>query len=135
MNAGRVLRDAGLDTERLRAELAPVDPDTINIWPASRWLRRVWRPGIKAVTQGRLIFAHPDLLTGDRDRLSRTIVHELIHARQFAELGYPRFMYRYLKDYLQKRVAGLTKREAYLGNWAEMEARETTARLTSQVTG
>lgn len=130
MNAGRVLSDAGLDSAGLRDTIAPVDPETINIWPASRWMRAFWRPGIKAVTQGRWIFADPDLIAGDPGQLARTVVHELIHVKQFADLGYVRFMYRYLRDYLENRLAGLTKGDAYRANWAEMEAREATARLT-----
>jgi hypothetical protein len=128
LNAGHILRRAGLDTEELRRELLPVDPDTVNVWPASKWLRKLWRPGIRGVTQWRLVFVDPGLLRGDGTRLARTVVHELVHVRQFVEQGYLAFMARYIGDYLRARLEGLAHREAYLNNPAEMEAREVTAR-------
>lgn len=129
MNAGRILREAGYDTPELRDAIAPIDPDEINVWPASRWLRMLWRPGIKGVTQGRWIFAHPDLFD-DRKRLARLVVHELVHVRQFEEAGYPLFIFRYLRDYVSGRLSGVGHREAYLNNPAEVEAREITSRVT-----
>ncbi|MEA1902688.1 MAG: hypothetical protein U9N56_04095 [Actinomycetota bacterium] len=129
MNAGRILRRAELDTDELRLALAPINPDNINVWPASKWLRMFWRPGIKGVTQGRLIMVHPDLLKGDPDRLAKTVVHELVHVRQFRELGYARFMFRYIRDHLRGRLGGVNARESYLQNPAEVEAREVTKRL------
>jgi hypothetical protein len=50
-----MLREAGYDTPDLRRQIAPVDPDDVNVWPASSVLRRVWRPGISGVTYGRLV--------------------------------------------------------------------------------
>lgn len=124
-----MLRRAGLDTPELRGELAPVDPDSINVWPASRWLRRLWRPGIRGVTQWRWVFVDPDLLRGPVDRLARTVIHELVHVRQFAERGYLRFMLGYLSAYLRSRFGGTDHRQAYMDNPAEVEAREVTARF------
>lgn len=129
MNAGRILRSAGLDTEELRRELAPVDPDSVNVWPASKWLRKLWRPGINGVTQWRWVFVDPDLLRSDGTRLARTVLHELVHVRQFTEQGYVAFMTRYLGDYVRSRFAGVDHRNAYMDNPAEIEAREVTARF------
>lgn len=128
MNAGRILREAGLDTQELRRELAPVDPDAVNVWPASRWLRMLWRPGIRGVTQWKWVFVDPELLRGDVEPLARTVLHELVHVRQFAEQGYLRFMLGYVGDYVRARLGGVAHREAYLDNPAEKEAREVTAR-------
>jgi hypothetical protein len=129
MNAGRILRLAALDTPELRHELAPIDPDKVNVWPASRWLRMLWRPGIKGVTQGRCVFVDPELLRGDPARLARTVLHELVHVRQFAMQGYVRFMVTYVADYVRARLGGRGHRDSYLSNPAEVEAREVTARF------
>ena len=131
MNAGRILRTAGIDTPHLRSELAPVDPDRINVWPASRWFRRLWRPGIKGVTSGGIVFVDPEMMRGDHQRLARLVVHELVHVRQFRTGGYIWFGARYIWDYLVGRLRGLSRRDAYLENPAEVEAREVTARLIS----
>lgn len=129
MNAGRILAGAGLDTDELRLILHPVDPYRVNVWPASRRLRRFWRPGVRALTQARWILVDPAMLT-DPERLSRLVVHELVHVRQFAETGYLRFMIRYLTEYLRGRRSGLSQRDAYLAIPAEVEARGIASRVT-----
>ncbi|MGH3649257.1 MAG: hypothetical protein ACRDU9_01000 [Acidimicrobiia bacterium] len=127
MNAGRLLREGGYDIEALRARIGPVDPDRVNIWPASVLLRRLWRTGIKGVTIWKWILVDPELMRrGDRDRLACLVVHELVHLRQFAHSGYLRFMSRYLTEYWRGRIGGKTAREAYLDISAEREAREVT---------
>lgn len=131
MNAGRLLRAAGYDTDALRVRIAPVNPDDINVWPASRYLRRLWRHGISGVTHGRFVFIDPSVMKGDPDRLARLVVHELIHVRQFVAAGYVRFVLSYLKDYWKGRIGGLSPRDAYLEITYEREARELTERTTS----
>ena len=131
MSAGRLLRAAGYDTDALRVRIAPVNPDDINVWPASRHLRRLWRHGISGVTHGRLVFIDPEVMKGDPDRLARLVVHELIHVRQFVAAGYVRFVLSYLKDYWRGRVGGLSPRDAYLQITYEREARELTERTTT----
>lgn len=133
MNAGRVLREAGYDTDALRVRIAPVDPDGINVWPASRFFRRFWRHGIKAVTHGRLVFVDPGLMKGDRDRLARLVVHELIHVRQYAAAGYVRFIASYLKEYWKGRIGGKSPYEAYRDIPHEQEARELSERTISAI--
>lgn len=128
MNAGRILRRAGYDTEALRVRIAPVDPDTVNVWPASRFVRRFWRAGIQGVTHGRLIFVAPEMMKGDPDRLGRLVVHELVHVRQYLAAGYVRFLTSYLKEYWMGRIGGMTPRDAYLNVTHEREARELTER-------
>lgn len=128
MNAGRLLRSTGYDTPELRAELAPVDPDDINVWPAAPLMRRLWRPGISAVTINKMVFVDPAMISGDRDRLARLVIHELVHVRQFVVSGYLTFMGRYLLQYGTGRIAGKTGRQAYLDIAAEAEARDVAAR-------
>lgn len=129
MNAARILAAAGVDTDHLRSELGPVDPEKVNVWPAARFVRALWRSGIRGVTVFRWVLADPEVLQGDRNRLARFVVHELVHVRQFAELGYFRFMTRYLSDYWRARLTGEDHQTAYLGIRAEVEAREVADRF------
>lgn len=133
MNAGRILRDAGYDTEALRVRIAPIDPDDINIWPASRHFRRLWRPGISGVTHGPFVFIDPAVMRGDRDRLARLVVHELVHVRQYRAAGYLRFVASYMKEYWTARLGGKTPRDAYLDISHEREARELTERTVRSI--
>lgn len=132
MNAGKLLKEAGLDSDALRVRIAPVDPDTVNVWPASRWIRMFWRPGVKGVTHRRWILVEPEFMRGDRDRLARLVVHELVHVRQYLDRGYFSFMSRYVADYWRGRLAGKDGRQAYLDIPAEVEAREVTARVVNR---
>lgn len=133
MNAGRLLRETGYDTDALRVRIAPVNPDDINIWPASRLFRRFWRPGIKGVAQGKFVFVDPELMKGDHDRLARLVVHELVHVRQYVAAGYIRFMVSYLKDYWMGRIGGKDPRQAYLDTAHEREAIELTKRTVKAI--
>lgn len=129
MNAGRLLRQTGYLTDALLVRIAPVDPDDVDIFPAAPALMRLWRPGIKGVTHWRWVFVDPELMKGDRDRLARLVIHELIHVRQFRDAGYLPFMTRYALEYWRGRLAGKDPGRAYLDIGAETEAR----RLAEQV--
>lgn len=131
MNAGRLLRQAGYDSDALLVRIAPVDPDAVNVWPASRPFRRVWRHGVSGVTFGRLVLVDPALMRGDPDRLARLVIHELIHVRQFTAAGYLRFVSSYLKDYWKGRIGGMSPQDAYRDIAYEREARELTDRTIS----
>lgn len=131
MNAGRILRQAGFDTEALRVRIAPVDPDDINVWPASRVFRRFWRSGIRGVTHWRFVFVDPDLMRGDPERLARLVIHELVHVRQYVAAGYLRFVTSYLREYWLGRIGGKSPRQAYLDISMEREARELTSLTVS----
>jgi hypothetical protein len=56
----------------------------------------------------------------DDERLLR---HELVHVRQWRELGPVRFSVRYVGSYLRARLSGLSHRDAYLQIPFEVEAR------------
>lgn len=128
MNAARILSRAGVDSEQLRHELEPVDPEAVNVWPAGRLLRLLWRSSISGVTLHSLVLVDPEVLAGDHHRLARLVVHELVHVRQFNKHGYFSFMARYIREYLSARRRGEGHRAAYLAIGAEMEARETAHR-------
>ena len=129
MNAGRILRKAGLDGDELRAAIAPVDPDSVNVWPASPLMMRLWRKGIKGVTVRNWVFVDPRILRGDPGRLGRLVIHELVHVRQFRESGYVPFSLRYVYEYLRGVLHGKSLRQAYLDISAEQEARAVTESL------
>jgi hypothetical protein len=131
MNAGRLLRETGYDNDSLRVMLSPVDPDHINVYPAARALRAFWRPGIKGVTHWKWVFVEPEFMMGDRDRLARLVIHELVHVRQYRDVGYLPFMGRYIFEYWKGRLRGKEPRQAYLDIGAEVEARRLTAEIVA----
>lgn len=131
MNAGRILLRAGYDLEVLRSHLAPVDPERVNVLPASILMRSLWRKGIQGQTHGRLVFVDPGVLHGEPDRLARLVIHELVHVRQYKAAGYLRFTLSYIREYVKGRLSGKTARQAYLDISAEREARAVTAQLAT----
>jgi hypothetical protein len=133
VNAGRLLREAGYDSDVLRVGIAPVDPDRVNIWPASALLRRFWRPGIKGVTFWKWVLVDREMMMGDRRRLARLVIHELVHLRQVSDAGFLSFTGRYLFDYWRGRARGKGPRQAYLDIGVEAEAREMTERSVSAI--
>lgn len=75
-------------------------------------------PGVAAMTLGRLI-----LLRRDHRHDEALVAHELVHVRQWRELGAPRFVWRYLGSYARSRRAGLSHQRAYEAIPLEVEAR------------
>ena len=82
MNAGRVLTEAGVDTEQLRVLIHPIQPEQVWLRSATAVMMRFWGAGIQAMTVRRWIFVDPRLLNGDTAKLSLLIIHELVHVRQ-----------------------------------------------------
>jgi len=80
-------------------------------------------PGVAAMTLGRMI-----LLRRDHRGDEALLAHELVHVRQWRELGAARFLRRYLGAYLRGRVAGLGHQRAYEAIPLEVEARELAGR-------
>lgn len=129
MNVGRLLRETGRDSDQLRALVDPVQPNHLMLKAASPLMMRMWGSGIQAMTVKNWIFVDPKYLKGDRDRLAVLAIHELVHARQWHDLGLAGFLRRYGSDYLGGRRQGLSHRDAYLEIALEVEAREVQARL------
>ena len=80
-------------------------------------------PGVAAMTLGRVI-----LLRRDHGRDEALVAHELVHVRQWRELGAARFLWRYLGSYARGRAAGLGHQQAYEAIPLEVEARELAGR-------
>jgi hypothetical protein len=80
-------------------------------------------PGVAAMTFGRLILLRRDHAADDA-----LLAHELVHVRQWRELGAARFLWRYLGAYLAGRMAGLNHRRAYEAIPLEVEARQLAGR-------
>ncbi|MEE8375140.1 MAG: hypothetical protein V3S26_02320 [Acidimicrobiia bacterium] len=129
MNAGRVLAESGLDIDELRILIHPIRPEQVWLSPASPVMMRIWGRGIQAMTLRRRIFVDPRALSGDTEKLGLLIIHELIHVRQWSDLGVPGFLKSYLGDYLRGRRAGLTHRDSYMAIPLEVEARHLQSRF------
>jgi hypothetical protein len=56
------------------------------------------------------------------------LAHELVHVRQWRELGAARFLWRYLGAYARGRAAGLGHQRAYEAIPLEVEARDLAGR-------
>jgi len=78
----------------------------------------VLTPGIAGMTLGRWVLVRRGH-EHDRD----LIAHELVHVRQWRELGSVRFLVRYLGAYAQGRWHGLGHQAAYESIPLEVEAR------------
>jgi tRNA isopentenyl-2-thiomethyl-A-37 hydroxylase MiaE len=76
-------------------------------------------PGATGMTSGRLVFLRRDEPT---DGTSTLIAHELVHVRQFTELGRLSFGARYLAAYVWNLLRMRSHRQAYLRIPQEVEA-------------
>ena len=74
--------------------------------------------GIAGMTLGRWI-----LLRRGHEHAPDLVGHELVHVRQWRELGVARFLWRYLGAYFRGRLRGLRHAEAYAAIPLEREAR------------
>ncbi len=78
---------------------------------------RLVAPGAAATTLGRFVFIRPDAV-GSR----RLIDHELVHVRQWRQLGVLGFLVRYLGTYLRWRLRRYPHWAAYRRIPLEIEA-------------
>lgn len=124
MTLGPWLRRAGLiDRDSLASSCGIADLDRVVVRTAPRWMARLWHGPVAAMTLGSTIFVRPGLEHADPEVLGRLLVHELVHVRQWQQLGRMRFVVRYLGDYLRRRVSGRSHRDAYAAIRYEVEAR------------
>ena len=123
MNAGQMLRAGGIDSVRVRLLIHPIDPESVRVRSAPGVMRRLWGRDISAMTLGHNIFVDPAVLTSAKHRPGQLLVHELVHVRQWGELGVIRFLWRYLSGYLGGRWKGLGHHASYLAIPLEVEAR------------
>ena len=79
------------------------------------WLRPFLHRHIAAITLGRRIYVAEEAT----DAILR---HELVHVRQAGELGLPRFLWRYIAEYVRNRRRGMAHHEAYRAISFEVEA-------------
>lgn len=114
---------SGLDPAAIGAGLGLADLDRVPVRRAPSWMVRAWGSRASAMTLPWAIYVKPGVLAGDRRVLGSLVFHELVHVRQWRDLGVVRFSLRYLAEYLRGRRAGLTHQEAYLAISLEEEAR------------
>jgi hypothetical protein len=106
----------------------PIDGDFPLVPPADVARARIIEvprltPGVAAMTFGRVI-----LLRSDHAGDEALVAHELVHVRQWRELGAARFLWRYLGAYAGGRAAGLGHQRSYEAIPLEVEARELAGR-------
>ena len=118
------MRLGGADPAELGNRLGLGDIDRVAIRIAPKWMVRVWRGDIAAMTLPWAIYVRREVLGGDSLRLARLVSHELVHVCQWQRLGVIRFLRLYLSDYLDGRRKGLSHNEAYLAIALEVEARQ-----------
>jgi hypothetical protein len=80
-------------------------------------ISRFAAPGAAATTLGRFVFVRERAVGSDR-----LLRHELVHVRQWRELGVPGFGWRYLTAYLRWRVRRYSHWAAYRRVPLEIEA-------------
>ena len=74
-------------------------------------------PGADAITLGRLV-----IVRRRAEGSARLMRHELVHVRQWRELGVVRFLLRYVGSYLKWRLRGYGHSAAYRRIPLEVEA-------------
>ncbi|MGH8923759.1 MAG: hypothetical protein ACRDWA_03810 [Acidimicrobiia bacterium] len=114
----------GFDPVEISGQCGLGDIDRVPVRRAPGWLTQVWRGDVGAMTVPWAIFVRGDILGGDRVALAKLIQHELVHVRQWQEMGFGRFLARYLFDYLRLRRSGLAHQKAYENISLEREARD-----------
>ena len=122
-SAASILGPSGAWSERL-ARLVPLNLDEVAVRVAPGWFTRVWDKRVAAVTLPWAIYVRREQLRSPGEQLNRLLVHELVHSRQWAELGWLRFATRYLSEYLAGRWRRLGHWRAYKSISLEREAEQ-----------
>lgn len=79
----------------------------------------VLAPGTQGMTLGRWVFVTTD---DDHAGTRKLLAHELVHVRQWYELGVVRFLVRYLGSYARQLARYRSHRRAYRAIDLEVEA-------------
>ena len=119
-----ITRLGGADPDEIGKIVGLADLDRVPIRSAPRWMVRTWRGNVAAMTLPWAVYVRKDVLGGDSLRLAELVSHELVHVRQWQQLGTIRFLRQYVGDYLRGRRQGLAHDEAYLEISLEIEASE-----------
>ena len=93
------------------------------------WLRPFLFNDVIAITLGRRVYVSQKL---EGKALERIIAHELVHVRQIERVGLVRFYWRYLREYVANRRAGMPAQEAYRRISFEQEALIIETSVTSE---
>lgn len=117
-----LLHLGGYDAEVVGRGLGISDLDRVPLRPAPRWMERMWRDQVAGMALPWAIYLRPDVLIGDPRRRAALVAHELVHVRQWNELGPAGFLTAYLGDYLRGRLGGLAHDVAYRRIALEAEA-------------
>jgi len=125
-----VVRSAGIEYGDLIHTVGIVDLAKVRVVPAPRWMLRFWARGVAAMTVRNRIFMDPELVPAHPHERAALVIHELVHVRQWAQLGAVRFLASYVAGYLSGRLGGLDHRTAYVEIHLEREARLIQERLT-----
>jgi hypothetical protein len=121
-----VLNGCGVNPEQACEATGLTDLDGVPIKPAPKWMTRLWRGPVAAMTLPWAIYVdRRHLASGE---IGPLILHELVHVRQWQRLGTWRFLRIYVTDYLRNRRAGMDHDHAYLGIRLEKEARVAVAK-------
>ena len=89
----------------------------------------VLTPGVDGMTLGRLVLLRRD---DDRSGRRRLLAHELVHVEQYARLGIPPFLWRYLRQYALNLWRLRCHRRSYEAISFEAEARAATDRWAAR---
>jgi hypothetical protein len=117
-----LLHLGGYDAEVVGRGLGLSDLDRVPVVPAPGWMERAWRGPVAGMALPWAIYLRPDVVVGDPRRRAALIAHELVHVRQWRELGPIRFLAGYVGDYLRGRLGGLGHDAAYRRIALEAEA-------------
>jgi hypothetical protein len=117
-----LLHLGGYDAEVVGRGLGLADLDRVPVRTAPGWMARMWRGQVAGMALPWAIYLRADVLVGDPGRRAALIAHELVHVRQWQELGPIRFLVGYAGDYLRGRLAGLGHHAAYRRIALEAEA-------------
>jgi hypothetical protein len=116
-----ILASGGLDPAVVGAACGIVDVDGVPIRLAPRLMQRLWVGPVWAMAMPWAIYVHPSRASDPR--LARIVFHELVHVRQWRQLGVVRFLARYGFDYFRARLTGASHSCAYRSIRYEIEAR------------